>query len=82
MEGDGELWMKIHKWFCLGFCLFVAQKKNLINEGMKKELKKIESFVCLLSFKEKKAKFVELLTAQKLSLRAFQSFYIFIFFVI
>lgn len=32
---------EIRKWFCLGFCLFVAQKaENFINEGMKKELKK------------------------------------------
>lgn len=40
--------------------LFVCGTKkkaeNFINEGMKKELKKIESFVCVLSFKKKKAK--------------------------
>lgn len=65
-------------------CLWHKKKaENFINEGMKKELKKIESFVCVLSFKKKKQKFVELLTAQKLSLRAFQSFlYTQFFFVI
>lgn len=42
--------------------------------------KKLSHLFAFLALKKKKAKFVELLTAQKLSLRAFQSFYIFIFF--